>query len=67
MITVIIPVVAALAGVAIGAVAMNSYLKSSSNAEAARILKEAEEKAEAEVAVEDERQAIAESGESRPS
>ena len=45
MLTVIIPVVAALAGVAIGAVAMNSYLKSSSNAEAARILKEAEEKA----------------------
>ena len=45
MLTVIIPVVAALVGVAIGAVAMNSYLKSSANAEATRILKEAEEKA----------------------
>lgn len=45
MLTIIIPVIAALAGVAIGAVGMNSYSKSSSNAESSRILKEAEEKA----------------------
>jgi ribonuclease Y len=45
MLSIIIPVIAALAGAAIGAVCANSYLKNSSNAESSRIVSEAEEKA----------------------
>lgn len=45
MMEVILPVLAALIGVAVGAGGAYSYLKKSSNAEANRIIKEAEEKA----------------------